>query len=170
MRSQEMPGWLRTVFRAPNALYDAGLGRLLGGRFLRLTHTGRRSGREFHTVLEVVDHDRATGAVTVASGFGRRADWYLNVTAGGPVAVDLGRGPRLADHEVVPVEEAASLLEGYERRHRIAAPVLRRALGAMAGWRYRGTPDQRRRLVEQLPLVRFTPAAGSGQSSGPPAT
>ena len=158
MRSQEMPGWLRTLFRAPNRVYDAGLGRLLGGRFIRLTHTGRRSGLERHTVLEVVDHDRETGAVTVVSGFGPRADWYRNVLAGGPVAVDLGRGPRRARHEVVDPTEAEVVLRGYEERNRIATPVLRRALSAMVGWRYTGAPAQRRRLVEQLPMVRFTPA------------
>ncbi len=158
VRSQEMPRWLRVLFRAPNRLYDAGLGRVLGGRFLRLTHTGRRSGRELHTVLEVVDHDPATGAVTVVSGFGRRADWFRNVTAGGPVAVDLGRGPRLATHEVLPLDEAEQVVALYERRNRLATPVLRRALSAMVGWRYEGTPEQRRRLVEQLPVVRFTPA------------
>ncbi len=158
IRFEDLPGWLRWTFRAPNRLYDAGLGRLLGGRFLRLTHTGRRSGRVFHTVLEVVDHDRATGAVTVVSGFGRGSDWYRNVRAGGPVEVDLGRGPRRAVPEELPVEEAERVIAGYERRNRVATPVLRRALSAMLGWRYAGTPEQRRRLVEQLPLVRFRPA------------
>ncbi len=158
MDSHEMPRWLRTAFRAPNRLYDAGLGRLLGGRFLRLTHTGRRSGRELHTVLEVVDRDSATGAVTVVSGFGRRSDWFRNVVAGGPVAVDLGRGPRRAAHEVLPPPEAEQVLATYERRNRIATPVLRRALSAMVGWRYDGSPEQRRRLVEELPFVRFSPA------------
>jgi len=157
-RSAELPGWLRWAFRAPNRLYDAGLGRLLGHRFLRLTHTGRRSGREYHTVLEVVDHDQVSGAVTVVSGFGSRSDWFLNISAGGPVAVDLGRGPRPADHEVLSVDEADDALRRYEERHRLATPVLRRALSAIVGWRYDGTAEQRRRLVEQLPSVRFTPA------------
>lgn len=158
MRSQEMPRWLRAGFAGPNWLYDAGLGRLLGTRFLRLTHTGRRSGREFHTVLEVVDHDRSTGAVTVISGFGRGSDWFRNVLAGGPVAVDLGRGPRPAEHEVLGPEEAERLVAGYERRNRVMTPVLRRALSAMVGWPYEGTDEQRRRLVAELPMVRFTPA------------
>jgi deazaflavin-dependent oxidoreductase (nitroreductase family) len=160
VRSHEMPAWLRWGFRAPNRLYDAGLGRLLGTRFLRLTHTGRRSGRRFHTVLEVVDHDRSTGAVTVVSGFGRGSDWFRNVRAGGPVAVDLGKGPRPADHEVLSGAEAEALLAAYERRNRVIAPILRRALSAMVGWSYRGTEEQRRRLVAELPMVRFTPVRG----------
>jgi deazaflavin-dependent oxidoreductase (nitroreductase family) len=159
--SHGMPGWLRATFRAPNAVYDAGAGRLLGNRFVRLTHTGRRSGREFHTVLEVVERNPATGAVTVVSGFGRHSDWYRNVVAGGPVWVDLGRGARRADHEVLPLDDAERVIADYERRNRIIAPVIRRALGAMTGTTYRGTPEDRRRLVEQLPVVRFRPAAAT---------
>jgi deazaflavin-dependent oxidoreductase (nitroreductase family) len=136
----------------------------MGHRFLQLTHTGRRSGREYHTVLEVVDHDPVSGAVTVVSGFGSRSDWFRNVTSGGPVAVDLGRGPRCAEHEVLPLEDAERMIGRYERRHRLATPVLRRALSAMVGWRYEGTDDQRRRLVEQLPVVRFTPARSDRQA------
>ncbi len=155
---RDLPAWMQWVLRAPNALYDAGYGRLLGSRFLRLTHTGRRSGRRFRTVLEVVDHDRTTGAVTVVSGFGRGSDWFRNVQAGGRVAVDLGRGPRLAEHEVLDAGEAERVLAAYERRNRLMTPVLRRALSAMVGWSYRGTDAHRRRLVAQLPMVRFTPA------------
>jgi deazaflavin-dependent oxidoreductase (nitroreductase family) len=157
------------AFAAPNRLYDAGVGWALGHRFLRLTHTGRRSGRAFRVVLEVVAYDEHSGAATVVSGFGPRADWYRNVTAGGPVWVDLGRGPRPADHEVLPTDEAVTVLAAYERRNRLAAPVLRRALGALVGRRYTGTDADRRRLAEDLPVVRFTPA-GARQSSGPPAT
>ena len=57
-----MPGPLvKRALAAPNALYDAGLGRVLGHRFLRLTHHGRRSwldarGRPAHHLL-----DPATG-------------------------------------------------------------------------------------------------------------
>lgn len=167
--SHEMPGWLRVVFAAPHPLYDRGLGWLLGGRFVRVSHVGRRSGRPYRTVLEVLEHDRRTGAVTVVSGFGRGADWFRNVTSGAPVGVDLGHGPRRADHEVLPVGEAVAVLARYEHRNRFAAPVVRRALSALTGWEYRGTDADRRRLAEELPMVRLTPARGS-QSSGPPAT
>lgn len=158
--SHDLPRWLRLAFAAPNRLYDVGLGRVLGHRFLRLIHTGRRSGAHHGVVLEVVDEDRRTGAVVVVSGFGPRSDWFRNVTAGGPAWVDLGRGARRARHEVLGPDEAAAVLGDYERRNRLAAPVVRAALGALVGWTYRGTPEDRRRLVEELPFVRFTPSAG----------
>jgi hypothetical protein len=42
------------MLHAPAWLYAAGWGRLLGHRFLALTHRGRRSGRRYTTVLEVL--------------------------------------------------------------------------------------------------------------------
>ena len=40
------------------------------------------------------------------------------------------------------------------------APIVRRVLSRLLGWRYDGSEDARRRLVCQLPLVAFRPAAG----------
>ena len=62
-----------------------------------------------------------------------------------------------------------TLLEAYERRNRLATPVLRRALSRLVGRRYTGSDEDRRRLADDLPMVRFTPGRGP-QSSGPPAT
>jgi deazaflavin-dependent oxidoreductase (nitroreductase family) len=167
-RSRDLPTWLKTLFRAPNALYDKGFGAVLGRRFLRLGHTGRRSGRRFHVVLEVVRYDRRTGEAVVVSGFGPSADWYRNLLAGGPVTVDFGRGPRPAAYRVLPLEEAVATYAAYERRNWAIAPIVRPTLSALLGWRYDGTPAARRRMAEQLPLVALTPRPA--QSSGPPAT
>ncbi len=54
-------GIKRLFFRFPIVLYKIGLGPLLGERFLKLTHTGRKSGLERETVLEVVKHNREAG-------------------------------------------------------------------------------------------------------------
>jgi deazaflavin-dependent oxidoreductase (nitroreductase family) len=176
-QSSDLPSWVKAAFAAPNALYAKGFGRLLGRRFLRLGHTGRRSGRRFHVVLEVVRYDRSSGEAVVVSGFGRRADWYRNLRAGGPLTVDFGRGPRPAAYRVLPVDEAVATYAAYERRNLLLAPVIRPTLTALLGWRYDGSPTARRRMAEQLPLVALTPArprsgqsGQSGQSSGPPAT
>lgn len=50
---------LRLLFKAPIALYRLRMGRCLGGRFVLLTHTGRRTGRTHQAVLEVVSYDRS---------------------------------------------------------------------------------------------------------------
>src|ERR1051326_6299178 len=66
---------LRGFLSAPGWLFRLGLGRLLGHRFLELTHRGRRSGRRYRTVLEVVRYDPRTQESIVCSGWGTRADW-----------------------------------------------------------------------------------------------
>jgi deazaflavin-dependent oxidoreductase (nitroreductase family) len=156
--SQQMPSWLHAAFVLPNKLYTVGAGRVLGHRLVRLTHTGRTSGREFHVVVEVVRYDRGTGEAVVVSGFGRSADWFRNITAGGPAYVDFGSGPRRAAHRVLDTDEAITVFVDYERRNRAFMPLFRPVLSRLLGWTYDGSDDARRRLVEDLPMLALRPA------------
>ncbi|MBE1875075.1 nitroreductase family deazaflavin-dependent oxidoreductase [Myceligenerans pegani] len=158
MASDEIPGWLKRAFAVPNALYRYRLGRLLGHRFVQLTHVGRRSGRTFSTVVEVVHYDRTTGETFVVSGFGHHSDWLLNVQADGGVKVSFGGTPRTASYRIVPVDEAAAVFAGYERRNRLLMLVARPLLTRLAEFDYRSTDDDRRRLVEVLPMIALRPA------------
>jgi len=151
---------LRRVLRAPVRLYDAGFGRLLGERFLMLTHVGRRSGRTYRTVVEVVGRIPERDEYVVMAGFGRSADWLRNVRAGGGREVAVGRRRFRPAVRELGEDEAAAVLAGYERRNRLAAPVVRVVLGRLVGWRYTGTDADRRRLVRELPLVALGPATG----------
>nr|WP_179423838.1 nitroreductase family deazaflavin-dependent oxidoreductase [Pedococcus badiiscoriae] len=152
-------------------MYDNGFGWLLGHRFLQLTHTGRHSGRRFRVVLEVVRYDRSTGEATVLSGYGRGADWLRNLQARGPAAVDFGRGPAPAAYRVLGLEEAAEVYAAYEWRNLLIAPLVRWTLTVLLGWRYDGSPEARRRMVAELPMVALRPSGAEvPQSSGPPAT
>ncbi len=151
------PPWLKRVYAAPQWLYRHGLGRLLGHRFLLLTHTGRRTGARHHAVVEVVRYDAATGEAVVIAGYGPTSDWYRNVRVGGPVWVSFGRGGRRARFRDVPADEAAMVLARYERRYGPLCPLLRRTLSALAGFPYRGTDDDRRRVAEVLPMLALTP-------------
>ena len=152
-----MPNWLKRVLSAPNALYGWGLGRIFGHRFLQLTHTGRKTGTRYRVVVEVVRYDRSTGEAVVMSGFGRHSGWFRNVTAGTPAWADFGRGPVPAAHRVLDTDEAAEVVRDYERRMRLVWPIVRSVLGRLAGFTYRGTVADRRRLVQTLPLMAFTP-------------
>ena len=154
-----MAPWLHASFAAPNALYANGFGWLLGRRFLRLSHTGRRSGQTFHVVLEVVRYDRATGEATVISGFGDTADWLRNLRAGGPAAVDFGRGPTPAAYRVLGLAEAEQVYAAYERRNLLIAPLVRWTLTALLGWCYDGSQAARHRMVAELPMVALRPAS-----------
>jgi deazaflavin-dependent oxidoreductase (nitroreductase family) len=152
-----MPGWLKRLLSAPNAFYAWGLGRIFGHRFLELTHTGRKTGKEYRVVVEVVKYDRTTGEAIVVSGFGRHSGWFRNVSAGTPTWVNFGHGRVRADHRVLDTDEAAQTLHDYERRIWIVWPLVRFALGRLAGFTYCDTDADRRRLVQTLPLTAFTP-------------
>jgi hypothetical protein len=61
---------------------------------------------------------------------------------------------------VVPHDEAAHILADYEYRNRYVRPVINQMLGYLVGWRYDSSPEARRRLVEQLPMVAFQAIPG----------
>lgn len=145
----------RFVFRAPVRLYDKGFGWLLGRRFLCLTHLGRRSGRVYRTVLEVVGVHGED--YVVVAGLGAGADWFRNIQARPPVEVVVGRRRFPAEHRVLGEDEAVAVIAGYEHRNRLAGPVVRFALGKLLGWRYDGSDLARRRMARQLPLVGLRP-------------
>jgi len=148
---------VRRLLRAPGLLYDWHAGWLLGHRFLRLTHLGRRSGRRYRTMLEVVGTGPAPGVVVVVAGLGRSADWFRNLQAGRGVEVAIGRRRFRPRHRVLGSREAVAVLADYERRNRWVAPLVRRVLSWLVGWRYDGSDGARRRLAGQLPLVALRP-------------
>ncbi|MGH3622860.1 MAG: nitroreductase family deazaflavin-dependent oxidoreductase [Sciscionella sp.] len=151
---------LRLLFRAPTRLYDRDLGWLLGKRFLCLTHIGRKSGRRYRTVLEVIGTTPATGEVAegevmVIAGMGPSADWYRNIQANPAVEVVVGRRRFPPAHRVLDDTEAAAVVRQYERRNRWVLPVIRPVLSTLLGWHYDGSETARTRLVHQLPIVAF---------------
>lgn len=157
MEREPMPGWLRMLYRAPNRLYAAGLGRVLGRRFVQIHHVGRRSGRRFQAVVEVVRYDSATGEATVMAGYGHQADWYRNVLAAGRADLDFGRGPRPARFRSVEQDEAEQVLSDYLRRYRLVAPAMNAFLGWLAGWPFDAAPAAITRLCQQMPMLALRP-------------
>ncbi len=146
---------LRRLLALPAALYRIDAGWLLGHRFLLLVHRGRRTGRVYSTVLEVVCWQPDRNEAVVMSGFGRGSQWYRNVLAGGAVEIRIGRQRFRPTVRPLPEEEAMAVLADYERRNRIVAPVIRAVLSRLAGMRYDGSVSSRRRVVQVLPLVAF---------------
>ena len=110
-------GWLRFGMRLPLWLYRLDLGWLLGERFLRLTHIGRKSGQPRQTVLEVVDHDRATDSYIVTSGWGEKSDWYQNILKTPQVKIDVGRSHLNVIAEHLSKDEAEQWLFNYAQAH-----------------------------------------------------
>ncbi|MEP7089752.1 MAG: nitroreductase family deazaflavin-dependent oxidoreductase [Nocardioidaceae bacterium] len=147
----------RRLLRSPARLYDWNLGWLLGHRFVRLTHVGRRSGRHYQTMLEVIGTRTNPTEVIVIAGLGRSADWYQNIQAGPAVEIAIGALRWCPTFRELDESEAARTLADYERRSRFVAPLVRRALSWLVGWRYDGSDEGRRRLVAELPIVAFRP-------------
>jgi deazaflavin-dependent oxidoreductase (nitroreductase family) len=149
---------LRWALRLPVVAFDAGAGRLLGHRFLLLTHRGQRTGQLHRTVLEVLSWRQEAGEAVVLSGFGPRAQWLQNVLAGGAVEIRIGRERWRPVARSVEAGEAAAVLADYERRNKLLRPVVHRVLSQLAGVRYDGSAATRLELVRALTVVAFRPA------------
>jgi deazaflavin-dependent oxidoreductase (nitroreductase family) len=155
------------LFRVPVILYRWGLGRLFGHRCLLLTHTGRRTGLRRQTVLEVVEYRKEGPEVVVANGFGPNSDWVRNIQANPGEEVTVGSQHFVASHRILGEDEAMRVIQSYEYRNRFIAPIVRRGFSWLLGWQYHGGESDRRRLVQQLPLIVFHPRAAEVQTPIP---
>lgn len=146
-------GLARLAFRLPIRFYRLGLGKLLGSRFLELTHIGRKSGRPRHTVLEVVRYDPSSMTYYIAAGFGEHSDWYKNVLAN--PAVEVRSAGRHTHAVAVPLspEEAGEQLVEYSRRHPAAFGELVRFMG----YRLDGSDADAYALGRYLPMLALKP-------------
>ena len=123
----------RRLMRAPIWIYKARAGALFGSRILMLEHIGRKSGAPRYAVLEVVGHP-TPDTYTVASGFGRKAQWFRNIQANPRVRVFAGsHAPSPATARVLDQHEADDALAAYRRRHPRAWEQLRPALEETLG-------------------------------------
>lgn len=156
---------MKRAFRAPAFLYTIGVGWIYGHRFLLLTHLGRRSGRVYRTMLEVISWDPEKEEAVVMSGFGKRSNWYRNTLAGKAIEIQISR-QRFKPHvrELDPVE-ATRVIGKYEGRNRLLRPALRRTLSRLAGFHVDDSEAARRKLVEELPLVAFSPHPPSADTT-----
>jgi deazaflavin-dependent oxidoreductase (nitroreductase family) len=122
---------------------------------LLLIHVGRRTGLRRHTVLEVLEYRKEGPEAVVMSAFGPAADWLRNVETTPNPEVVIGSQRFIAAHRVLDQEEAVRVITGYEQRNWLIAPIIRRVLSHLLGWRYSGSPGDRRRLIAQHPLIAF---------------
>ena len=160
-------GVLRWILTLPAYLFRARLGFLLGHRFLVLVHEGRRTHRLRETPLEVMRYDTASHEAIVAAGWGRRTGWLHNVEGGLAREVRIGRDRYAPAWRRLGTDEAAAVIEQYERHSGLPRALVWAALGRMLGWRYDGTPEARRRAAEQMPLLGFRPALASAPEPAP---
>ncbi|GAA1687759.1 hypothetical protein GCM10009808_00940 [Microbacterium sediminicola] len=130
------------ILRAPIGLYRAGLGWMLGARFVMIEHQGRVSGESRFVVVEVIE--RGDNVLYVASGWGTKAQWYRNLRANGVAFLSTGRARRVPAHvRLLDKAESDAVLAHYAERHPKAWEAL------SAGMEKLGTT--------RIPVVEFTP-------------
>jgi len=155
MVDKEPPsGIKRLLFRAPILLYKIGLGPILGDRFLKLMHTGRKSGLEREVVLEVVKHDEETGVYYIASGWGEKSDWFLNILESPRVGVQVENMKFSAMANRLSMDEAARILLDYALRHPRAFTLLAKS---MMGEELEASGENVRRMAERVPVIALEP-------------
>lgn len=147
------PAIMLPVFRLPLFLYRSGLGRLMGTRFMRLTHVGRRSGRVRHTILAVLSFDAATKEIKTISAWSG-SDWFRNIQARPAVEVQCGSVHYKPAQRYLAPEEIANLFIDYRRKH----PLFSNVVCRIPGWNANATYEEFVRLARTLGGVAFRPA------------
>ena len=148
-------GLMRALLRMPVWLYRLHLGWMLGSRFVLLNHVGRKSGKSYQTVVEVVDHDPLSDSTIIASGWGFQSNWYQNLLAHPELTIQVGRRRLAVRAEPVPPPEGARILIEYRTKHRIASRELSRMMGLDMAT---ATPEQLEEMIAQsLPMLALRP-------------
>ena len=145
-------GLSRIFFRLPIGLYRAGLGWMLGNRFLLLNHVGRKSGLPRQAVLEVVEHDPETDVYVVAVGFGEKSDWYRNLLVDPDVSIQVGRRKIAVTAECLDPQTAGEIMEDFARRYPMEAKM-----AGVLGFEVNGSEEDYHKMGEMMTLIAFRP-------------
>lgn len=148
-------GLARMMYRLPIWVFQIHQGWIVGEHFLLLTHTGRKSGLPRQTVLEVLQHDKASDTYYVLAGFGEKSDWLQNVEKTPEVVIDVGRRHFHALATRVAAEEAELKVLDYARRN----PLAMRVLPRMMGYQLDGTEEDFRALAHMGIVIAFHPTS-----------
>ena len=154
---------LRPLFRLPTVLWRLGLGPVMTrlevrrGHLVMLTATGRSSGLPRHTPVTAHSVD---GRTYLWCPYGRRAQWYRNITENPVVTVQSRGGARaMRAVGVDDVDEAAEVIASLRR---FDETFLRSYLGAEG---FADTPDDIARNARRLDIRRLEHT----REEGPPA-
>lgn len=152
-------GISRLLYRSPIWLYDLHLDRILGNRFLKLTHTGRSSGLPRQVVLEVVKHEPQSGTYYVASAWGDRSDWVKNIRANPRVTVQVcGQQHEMLAEQLTP-DQGEGIILDYAGKH----PTTMVNLARYMGYQLDGSEADFRELGHLLLMFALKPLPqGSG--------
>ena len=146
-------GISRLFWRFPIWFFRLKLNWLLGERFLLLRHTGRISGEQRESALEVVEHIAEEDTFYVVSAWGEKADWFKNISQHPAIEVTVGRRHFSGESRVLTSPEAEAVYLRYSREN----PKLARYLPKVAGFHVDGTEEDYKELAGLLKFVALTP-------------
>jgi deazaflavin-dependent oxidoreductase (nitroreductase family) len=153
-KNEKAPSLLIPVFKLPLFLYRLKLGWLLGKIFMRLTHTGRRSGKVHRTILAVLRFDPQTQEIYAVSAW-KGSDWYYNIQASPALLVETGSIRYIPTQRTLTPEEITTTFMEYRQRH----PLFSRMICRIPGWKWDATYDEFLALASTLRGVAFRPEA-----------
>lgn len=144
--------FLRFLYRLPVHLYRWGLGWLFGKRFVLFQHTGRKTSKQYQTVVEVVEIEKDTGNVIVVAGYGTKTQWYQNLQHMQTTTIQLGKHKFPVSIEMINPEDGADIMARYYRRY----GKITGALFSILGYTWDGTEQGVRKIAwDSLRFVRF---------------
>jgi len=146
------PAGLLPILKLPLVLYRLHLGWLLGHRFLRLTHVGRRSGKVRQTVLAVLSFDRQSREIKAVSAW-NASEWYKNIQAVPALQIETGFTRFAPAQHDLSSEEIAHLFVDFRREH----PLFCRIVCRIPGWKWDSSYAEFLELARTLRGVAFRP-------------
>ncbi|MBE0687392.1 MAG: nitroreductase family deazaflavin-dependent oxidoreductase [Anaerolineaceae bacterium] len=143
---------LQRLYLIPVYFYRWGLGWLFGKRFVLFQHIGRKSGKHYQTVVEVVEIEKDTGNVIVVAGYGNQTQWYQNFQNMQSTTIQLGKHKFTVTIEMLSPENGADIMARYYQRYGNVTGML----FSILGYEWDGTEQGARQVArDHLRFVRF---------------
>ena len=153
---EKRPGkFLKFFFKVPVWMYKIGFGgfeRLIGAQWMLITHIGRKSGKRYDSMVDVMEYDKASDTYYIEAAYGARADWYKNIQSNPVFEAKVGRRKFKARAGALTTAGASDMLVQFYR----SKPAYTRSVLAMVGLKFKDE-DELRELGKNLTLLAVRP-------------
>jgi deazaflavin-dependent oxidoreductase (nitroreductase family) len=118
-------------------------------RVIVLVHRGRTSGRLYKTPLSILAEDAERGEIFVSPMWGRDADWYRNVIAGGLVEIHVRGEQRQVEWRELDEAGRRAAGDAFRDAHPIYSRMILRTIARLN--RFQGDPAEA--ALQNLPML-----------------
>jgi deazaflavin-dependent oxidoreductase (nitroreductase family) len=146
------PALMIPLMKMPLIFYRIGLGWMLGKRFMQLTHSGRISGKTYHTVLAVLQFDEKSREIWVVCPW-NESNWYHNIQKKPAMEVQIGMVRFKPEQRTLSSEEIAAVFIEFRHNH----PIFSRIVARIPGWDIESSYDEFLVLAQSLHGFVFKP-------------